>query len=86
MAQEFEPVFVRAAGQEFRGAASDSFGALAPREPPVVEEEPQEFQIPFSELPPQEEVLAEAAVEVLDEGTGAWRFGKDLTYGGRDLV
>ena len=74
------------AGQEFRGAAADSFGAFAPREPPVVQEEPQEFQVLLSDLPPQEEVAAQTAVEVLHQRTGPRRFRQHLTHGGRDLV
>jgi len=58
MAQEFEPVLMRPPGEEFRRAAADSFGAIAPREPPVVQEEPQQVQIPIADLPPQEEVAA----------------------------
>jgi len=61
VAQEFEPVLVGPAGQEFRGAAADAFGAVAPREPPVVQEEPQQVQVLRPDLPPQEEVAAQTA-------------------------
>ena len=56
VAQEFEPVLMRPPGEEFRRAAADSFGAIAPWERPVVQEEPQQVQIPIADLPPQEEV------------------------------
>jgi hypothetical protein len=39
----------------------------------VVQEEPQQFQIPMTNLVTQEEVAAQSAVEVLDEGTGPLR-------------
>ena len=56
-------------GHQFSGALADALGALALREGAVIEEEAEQVQITLAQLPAEEEVISEAAVEVLDEGT-----------------
>lgn len=48
-----------------------AFGMLAARKAPMVEEELQQAQIVRAELATQEEVTAQAAIDVLDHRTGA---------------
>ena len=56
-------------GHRFSGALADALGAPALREGAVIEEEAEQVQIILAQLPAEEEVIPEAAVEVLDEGT-----------------
>jgi len=72
-AQQFQPVRMRAARQEFCRASAHPFGTLAAWKPAVVQVEPQEFQVVVADLPTQEEVRPQAAVEVLDQRTGPGR-------------
>ena len=71
VAEHFQPVGVSFAGQQFRRAFADPFRPLTPQEAMVVEKELEQGQIVRSQMAAQEEVAAQPAVEVLDDGTGA---------------
>jgi hypothetical protein len=58
-------VGVPGAAEQFGRALADPFGSAAPLEAVVVEEEPQQIQIPVADLPSQEEVVPKTAVEIL---------------------
>ena len=58
VAEEFQPVRMRLPRQQFGGTLAHSLGPVAAREPPVVEEEPQQVQVPVADLTAQEEVVA----------------------------
>ena len=64
-AEELDPVRLLLARQEFRGALADALVPVAPHEPMVVQEEPQQVQIGLADVPAQEEVVPQAAIEVL---------------------
>ena len=61
---------MRLAAQQFGRAPPHALRVFAAQEPPVVEEELQQVQIVRTQVTPQEEVVAQAAVEILDHGTG----------------
>src|SRR6266478_1035440 len=69
--QQFQPVRVRLARQQFPGALVYPVGMLAPQEPPVIEEELQQLQVVCSQVPPQRDVVPQPAVQVLHHTTGA---------------
>src|SRR6266404_3036833 len=78
--EQFQPVGMRLAGQQFRWAAVDALGVLAAEEAAVVEEELQQVQIIRSQVTPQEEIVPQAAVEVLDHGTGSDRAARHCRH------
>src|SRR6266481_6694371 len=63
--QQFQPVRVRAAGEQLRRAATHPLRMRAAHEPPVVQKEPQKLQVTPTDFFPQEAVVAQAAVHVL---------------------
>ena len=67
VAKKFQPMLMRPAGQKLSGTLADAFETIAPKEAPVVQEEPQQVQIRIANVPSQEEVVSQAAVEVLDD-------------------
>ena len=69
--QQFKPMGVWPAGEQFGRALADAVGLFAAAEPLVVEEESQQVQEIAAELTAEEEIGPQAAVDVLDEGTGA---------------
>ena len=52
----------------------------------VVEEETQQLQIVIADVPSQEEVVPQAAIEVLYQRTGARYVGHRLDYGSFDPI
>ena len=72
---------MRPAGQQFGGALAHTLRAFAPQEPTVVQEELQQLQVGPCDVPSQEEVVPQTAVEVLDERTRPRRFGQDVPDG-----
>src|ERR1035437_8933350 len=61
------------AGEQFGRAPANPVGVFATAEPLVVEEESQQVQEIAAELTAEEEIGPQAAVDVLDEGTGSRR-------------
>ena len=66
------------AGQQLGWAPALALGALTSDEAAMIEEEAEQFQISGTDMAPQKEVVPQAAIEVLDQGTGAGRRGEDL--------
>ncbi|HUT12768.1 MAG TPA: hypothetical protein VMY42_19890 [Thermoguttaceae bacterium] len=62
-----------AAVEQFRRTLADSLGPFAPQEAAVVGEELEQGQVIRSQVAAEEEVVAQPAVEVLDQRTGADR-------------
>jgi len=60
------------AGHKFRRAFSHAMPVLASHEGPVIEEESQQIQILGANDLAKREVVAQAAVEILDHGTCSW--------------
>src|SRR4051812_47068961 len=56
VAEHLQPVVMLLAAQQLRRALAHPLCVLAPLQTPVIEEEPQQFQIVRSQLPPQEKV------------------------------
>jgi len=76
VAEELQPVRLRLPRQEFGGTLAHSLGPVAAGETPVVQEEPQQIQVRVADLATQEKVVAQSAVEILDDRTGetgAWK-------------
>ena len=61
-------------GQEFCWAFAYALGSFASHEHPVVQEETQQVQIALTQISSQKEVVAQAAVEVFDQGTASVDF------------
>ena len=68
-AQESQPARMAPAAEQFRRASIHPLRTFASQEPVVVEEKPQQIQVVGPNLPAQEAVVAQSAVEVLDDGT-----------------
>ena len=58
-------------GQQLGGGFATALGFFAACKRLMVEKEAQQIQISRPDLTAQEEIVAQAAVEVLDQGTGA---------------
>ncbi len=58
-------------GEDLGRTLVDALGVLTARETPVIEEEAQQIEIARPQLLAQEEVVAQSAVEILDDGTGS---------------
>ena len=78
VAEDFQPVRMPLSCQPFGGSFADALGPVTAQESPVVQEEPQQIQVPMADLATQEEVAAQSAVEILDDGTGARGLGHRL--------
>src|SRR5258705_9908461 len=70
-AEHFQPVRVGLAGQQFGGALVNALGMFAAQKAVMVEEELEEFQVSRAQLATQEKIVAQSAVEVLDDRAGA---------------
>ena len=64
---------VRLTRQQLGGTFPDSTGVVTAQVPAVVQEELKQRQVVLPHLPPQEEVAAQPAVEVLDQTAGPRR-------------
>src|SRR5512135_3444116 len=84
--QKFQPVSVRLTRQQLRGALADPTGVFTAEVPAVVQEELQQRQVVLPQLPPQEEVAAQPAVEVLDQTAGPHHPIGELLHLGADSV
>ena len=78
IAKQFQPVRMALACQQFGGTLADAFRSVAVKEPPVVQEEPQQVQVPMVNLAAHEKAASQSAVEILDDGTGARGLGHRL--------
>ena len=81
-AEKFQPMRVAVTTEQFGRTLANSLQSIAACISVVVEEETQEIQIVLADVPPQEEVIPQAAIEVLDQRTGARYVGHRLDYGG----
>ena len=78
---------VRPTRQQLRRTLADSTGIFTAQVPAVVQEELQQRQVVLSQLPPQEEVAAQPAVEVLDQTTGPHNpIGELLHVGAHSVI
>src|SRR3954469_2978889 len=84
--QEPQPVSVRLAGHQLSGAPLYPAGGFTAQVSAVVQEELEQRQVVATQLPSQEEVGPQSAVEVLDQAAGPHDpLGKPL-HGGTDPV
>ena len=81
VAEHFQPVRVRLAGQQFGGTLVDALGAFATQETAMVEKELQQLQVARADFPTQEKVVAQPTVDVLDDRTGADDLLAQVTHG-----
>ena len=58
IAEQFQPVGMGLGGAQFGGTFANALGPVAAGEPPVVQVEPQQIQVPMADLTAQEEVAA----------------------------
>ena len=61
---------MRLTRQQLGRTLADSTGVFTAQVPAVVQEELKQRQVVLAQLPPQEEVAAQPAVEVLDQTAG----------------
>ena len=85
-AEKFQPMSVGAATEQFGRTFADSLRSITACISVVVEEETQQIQIVIADVPPQEEVVPQAAIEVLYQRTGARYVGDRLDYGSFDPI
>ena len=57
--------------EQFGRTFADALRSIAACVSVVVEEETQQIQIVIADVPPQEEVVPQAAIEILDQRAGA---------------
>ena len=55
VAEDLQPVRMRLSCQQFGGTFADALGPVTAQESPVVQEEPQQIQVPMADLATQEE-------------------------------
>ena len=67
--------------QDFRWIFALPIWRFTAHEPSVIEEEAQQLQIIFTQVFPQEEVIAQSAIEIFDHGTGPISRSDDVLYG-----
>ena len=84
--QKFQPVSVRLTRQQLRGALADPTGVFTAQVPAVIQEELKQRQVVLPQLPPQEEVAAQPAIEVLDQTAGPHNPIGELLHRGADAV
>ena len=72
---------VRLTTEQFGRAFADSLGSITACVPVMVQEETQQIQILIADVPPEEEVVPQAAIEVLHQRTGARYIGHRLDDG-----
>ena len=75
---------VGVAAEQFGRTFADSLRSITACVSVVVEEETQQIQIVIADVPPQEEVVPQAAIEVLYQRAGAGYVGHRLDYGSFD--
>jgi hypothetical protein len=75
---------VGVATEQFGRTFADSLRSITACVSVVVEEETQQIQIVIADVPPQEEVVPQAAIEVLYQRTGARHLGHRLDHGSFD--
>ena len=86
VAEQFQPVAMGLAAEQLGGALADALRPIAAQEATMVEEKAQQVQVVVADVATQEEVISQAAVEILDDGTGAGRLGHGLFDGGVHIV
>ena len=62
--QKFQPASVRLTRQQLRRTLADSSGVFTAQVPAVVQEELKQRQVVLPQLPPQEELIAQAGCDV----------------------
>ena len=72
---------MRFSGQDFNWTFTLPIWHVTAAERSVIEEEAQKIQILCAQVFPQEEIVAQPAVEIFDHGTGPIRRSDDLLYG-----
>ena len=77
---------VGVAAEQFGWTFADSLRSITACVSVVVEEETQQIQIFIADVPSQEEVVPQAAIEVLYQRTGAGYVGHRLDYGSFDPI
>ena len=77
-------MWVAVTTEQFGWTLADSLRSITACISVVVEEETQQIQIVIADMPPQEEVIPQAAIEVLYQRAGARYVGHRLDYGGFD--
>ena len=82
--KQLQPMRVGVAIEQFGRTFADSLRSITACISAVVEEETQQIQIVIADVPPQEEVVPQAAIEVLYQRTGARYIGHRLDYGSFD--
>src|SRR5208283_2007724 len=70
ISQQLQRVSVPISRPQLRRTLADSTGVLTAQVPAVVQEELKQRQVVLPQLPPQEEVASQPAVEVLDHAAG----------------
>ena len=86
IAEHLQPVGMTLARQQLRRTFVHAFGMLAAQEAAMVEKELQQDQVLGAELSAQEEISAQATVDVLDDRTGANNAVSQVVHGSLKVV
>ena len=81
-----QPVGLGLAGEQLVGAVADSFGAVATGEAVVVQVEADQVQVVTAQMPAEEEVVPQTAVDVFHHGTGPDRVVRQSGDSGADRM
>jgi len=82
--EQLQPMRVGVTPEQFGRTFADSLRSITACISVLVEEETQQIQIVIADVPPQEEVVPQAAIEILDQRAGARYVGHRLDYSGFD--
>ena len=74
------------AREDLGRALANALGVFTARETPMIEEEAQQIQVALPQLFAQEEVIAQSAVEILDDGAGSCSGVGKLGEGGLERL
>src|ERR1019366_2313350 len=86
VAKHLQPVRVRLAGQQLGRTFVNALETFATQKAAMVEEELQQVQIARADLPAQEKVASQPAVDVFDDRTGTHHLLAQSTHGLFDRV
>ena len=85
-AEKFQPMRMWLSGQEFCWAFAYTFRPFASHEDTVVQEEAQQIQITLPDISMQEEIVAQAAIEIFDQGSASVGFSHCIDKSAPDCM
>ena len=86
VAEQFQPVAMGLAGEQLGRGFADALRAIATNQTAMIQKESQQVEVAMTNVAAQEKVIAQATVDIFDDGTGARRLGHGLLDGLLNVV